>query len=121
MTAKKPLVTYHIVVEQDDLTVRGNAMVSGDDAADKEIEDEILSRLNRGDVWAWAWVKVVASCQGFEGYDTLGGCCYKDEEDFKKDGYFESMKAEALHELKRHLENAASEGKKAAELLKKLS
>jgi hypothetical protein len=110
-------VTYRIEVEQDDTQVRGNAMASGDDAADKAVEDEILDRLDRGDVWAWAMVKVVAECEGFEGFDTLCGCCYKDEADFKTGGYFEQMKDQAFEDLLNNMGEVEEQGKRAARLL----
>ena len=117
----KPRVTYRIEVDFDDMPVRGNAMASGDAAADKEVEDEILRRLDRGDVWAWASVQVVAECQGFRGTDSLGGCSYKDEEDFKTGGYYKDMRREALADLKKTLAWKVEDGRKAAKLLKLLS
>lgn len=53
--------------------------------------------------WGWCIVKVTASWEGFKGSDYLGGCSYKDEEDFKKGGYLEQMKAEALKDLNQTL------------------
>jgi hypothetical protein len=114
----RPKVTYRIEVEMDEAEVRGNAMVSGDDAEDKKVEDEILARLDRGDIWAWASVKVVAECQGFEGRDYLGGCCYKNEADFKRGGYFPQMKRD---DLMRTLEAQAKRGEEAAKLLARFS
>jgi hypothetical protein len=74
------------IVEQDEIAVCGNALASGDDAEDKACEDEILRRLDRGDVWAWCFVTCEASCEvegvTFKGRDTLGGCSYKDRKDF---------------------------------------
>lgn len=92
-------VTYTIHVEQDDTPVRGYAMASGDDAADKAYEDEILERLDAGDVWAWAFVTVVAEANGFEGSDSLGGCSYASEADFKAGGYYEEMCKSAREQL----------------------
>jgi hypothetical protein len=117
-----PEITYTLTAEQDDIPVRGNAMCSGDDAVDKEVEDEILARLDRGDVWAWASVKVVAECEGFEGCDYLGGCCYKDAKDFAtEDGYYPQMKDAALEDLKATLATIAARGSKASKLLNRLS
>lgn len=84
-------VTYRLVVEPEDIPVRGNAQASGDDAYDRQVEDAIIRRLDNGDVWAWACVTVIAECEGFKGYDTLGGCSYADEEDFKRGPYYEDM------------------------------
>lgn len=95
-------VVYTITAEMDNLEVWGNALVSGDEVADKECEDEILRRLENGDVWAWASVEVKASWNGFEGTDYLGCCSYRDEKAFcQEGGYFEDMKSQALEDLKR--------------------
>lgn len=95
-------VEYSLTVEMDEMQVEGNALASGDDALDEKVENEIIERLNAGDVWAWACVKVTATWNGIEGTDYLGGCSYKDEKDFKQNsGYYESMKDEALEDLKR--------------------
>lgn len=92
-------VEFTMEVEQDDCPVRGNAMASGDDAIDKKVEEEIIQRLDNGDVWAWACVCVCATWKGMEGRAYLGACCYNDEADFKKDGYYKDMKTEAYTEL----------------------
>jgi len=97
-------VTFTVHAEEDYIPVRGNAMASDDPEFDKKVEDEIIARLEAGDVWAWASVTVRAKWNGFVGEDHLGGCCYWDEEDFKKSGgYYEDMKAEALTALNREL------------------
>lgn len=93
-------VTFEVTAEQDDLSVRGNALASGDDDEDRKCEDEILRRLDQGDVWAWASVRVTARWNGYEGHNYLGACCYRDEEDFITCGdYYEDMKREALRDL----------------------
>src|SRR5579872_2222127 len=103
LTAKD--VVFTLTAEYDDTPVRGNAMASGDDAADKACEDEIIARLDSGDVWAWAVVTVKAEWtsptgQTWTGRDTLGACSYRDEEDFKQEGgYFAQMKDQALDDL----------------------
>ena len=74
LTAKE--VTFTLDVTQDDIDFRGNAMASGDDAADRELEDEIAAALDRGDIEAWCRIVVKAHYQGFEGFDSLGGCCF---------------------------------------------
>lgn len=97
-------VTFTISVEQDDIPVRGNAMASGDDAADRACEDEILRRLDQGDVWAWGFVRVTAKWDVFEASETLGGCCYANEQDFRDGGYFEDLQKEALASLNAQLQ-----------------
>ena len=118
--AAKSEVTYRIVAVQEEQPVRGNAMASGDDAVDKEVEDEILARLDRYDVWAT--VCVIAECEGFEGRAYLGCCSYADEADFKAEGgYYPQMKEEALDDLKATLKREVEKGNKAAKLLQELA
>lgn len=93
-TICKPTITIH--VEQDDIRVRGNAVASGDPDFDKKVEDEILARLDKGDVWAWASVEVRAEFRGLVHSSYLGACCYESEEDFKTGGYYEDMVREAV-------------------------
>jgi hypothetical protein len=95
----QPEITLHVQPE-DDIPVRGNAMASGDDAYDKEVEDEIIRRLEGGDVWAWAKVEVRATYKGLYGSAFLGACSYKDEKGFKEaGGYYGQMVGEACREL----------------------
>lgn len=93
-------VTYTLECSPEDIEVRGNAMASGDDEADKEAEDAIIADLEAGNEWAWCCAKVTAEWNGFEGEDYLGGCSYRDEADFKAEGgYYEDMKERALDDL----------------------
>jgi len=93
---------FDLIVEYEQIPVRGNAMASGDDAADKAYEDEIIERLERGDVWAWAAVEVRCTHipSGIHASDYLGGCSYRDEEDFKANGDYESMREDAYDECR---------------------
>lgn len=91
-------ITVH--AEQDQIPVRGNALASGDDAEDKRVEDEIIERLDNGDVWAWAAVEVCGQWCGLEVSEFLGCCCYQDENDFvNNSGYFDDMRAEVIDGL----------------------
>lgn len=130
MSSKKHnKLTYKIdlTVEQDDTPVRGNALASGNDEDDRECENAILRRLNRGDEWAWCVVTVTASVEfegeTFKGRDTLGACSYRDEADFRQPGgYLDDMKASALDDLRRTI-NETAQGKRqraATALLSKI-
>ncbi len=89
----------------EDAPVRGNALASGDDDLDREAENEILERLERGDVWAWAHVTVYASYEGLQGRDDLGACSYASEADFRTEcGYFKQMVDSAIENLAEHME-----------------
>ena len=104
-------VEFSLTVEEETLIpVRGNAMHSDDEGMDREYEDRILERLEVGDIWAWASVTVRASWGGFEGDDSVSGCNYKDEKDFRvPDGYFGDLVAEAFGQLLKKVEEAGWE------------
>lgn len=101
-------IDYRIEVLPEDIEVRGNLIASGDETYDRNLENEVLARLERGDEWAWCVVRVIASADGFEGDAYLGGCSYRDEADFKAPGgYFEDMKNEAKADLLETLRHAS--------------
>lgn len=112
-------VTFELSISDEDTSPRGN-VDSGDAEADKALEDEILSRLDRGDLWAWCIVEVKAiwtspSGKRYMGNDYLGGCSYRDEKNFTtEDGYYPDMKKAALADLNEFLANEV----KAAEEIK---
>lgn len=118
-------IKFWVDHEEDDAPVRGNAMVSGDEVADRTLENAILMRLRYGDLWAWARVTVCASIeidgQIFVGKDHLSGCSYRDEVEFKADGYFEQMKREAVADLCTELKVAIARGKSAEFALAEIS
>lgn len=98
-----------ISIYADDTPIRGNAIVSGDDKMDKEVEDELISRLNDEDIWAWCVVTVTAEYNGYTGKDHLGACSYKNEEDFKTPGgYYDDMVENAIDELNDNIAKAVS-------------
>ena len=93
-------VTVRVHAEPDLIPVEGNAVVSGDEAYDREIEQSIQSRLQQDDVWAWAMVTVTISWGPFSASKHLGCCSYMDEEDFRQPGgYFDDMVNQALEEF----------------------
>lgn len=100
-------VEFTITVLPEDIDPRGNASAINPDT-DKEILDHIYANLDRGNVWAWCWVKVTAHWEGFEGSDTLGGCSYKSEAAFKRGGYYTDMKQAALDQLNAEVAAAAN-------------
>jgi hypothetical protein len=105
-------VTFRLTAEPDQQSPRGNALASGDDEEDRKCEDEILRRIDEGDVWAWCVVKVEAHYHVLVGVDYLGGCSYKDEADFREPGgYFDDMKGEALADLQRQFDDLAPHSK----------
>lgn len=110
MTLKfKPLtkddVTFEVHCEPEFIEIRGNAIASGDPAVDKEVEDEVIRRLDSGDEWAWCSVMVRATWESpsgktFSGEDYLGCCSYESKKAFIEAGdYYPDMCAMALDKL----------------------
>lgn len=97
-------VEITIEIDNEWLPLRGNAIATGDPDYDRQVEDELLKRLDSGDIWAWCSVTVTARWNGFEGKDHLGGCSYADEEDFKRSGYYDEMVGIAIDELNKEIE-----------------
>lgn len=87
-----------------DIPIRGNVIASGDDAFDKECEDEILTRIEAGDEWAWFSAECCASYGNHSANDYVGGCSYADEAEWLSDGYAQEMIGEAIEQLARSLE-----------------
>ena len=100
-------VTFSIECLSEDTPIDGNAMASGDDAADQECYDWIRAELYRGNDWAWCCVKVTATWEGFKGVDYLGCCSYHSEADFRQDGYYDDMRGRALEDLNASVRHAA--------------
>ena len=71
-------IEFKFTIEQEDIPVRGNAIASGDDVFDRRVEDEIITRLTRGDICAWCSVRVDAMIrvegQLFVGTAGLSAC-----------------------------------------------
>jgi hypothetical protein len=121
----KPQVQYEWTYMQDDTPVRGNALASGDDAADKECEDKIIEGLKRGDDWHWALVEVRAIIssggQRFMGRATLGACSYGSLAELRADTFEDGggydLRVDALDDLKTYLKTEVYRGLTAGELL----
>jgi hypothetical protein len=70
-------VAFVVEVEPEQhAPVRGNAIASGDDAADRELEDQIIAALDSGIDEAWCTIMVKATWDGHEGFDSLGCCSF---------------------------------------------
>jgi len=74
------------------MSIEGNVLASGLDWQDQQAEAEVYEQLANGNDWAWCMAKVtVTSDDGRQECDYLGGCSYKNEEDFKTSGYYQDM------------------------------
>lgn len=97
-------VSISIECLEENVPIKGNVIVSGDDEYDKEVEKKVARRL-RYNSWAWCCVRVTAKWNSFEGETYLGCCSYKNEKDFMADGYYEQMVVEALSQLNNEIKN----------------
>ena len=105
---EKEDVEFRVSCLEEAMPVRGNATASGDPEFDREVEDEIIAKLDGGNPWAWCCVKVEAIFSTedapYVGEAYLGGCSYEDEDDFTAhSGYYEGLCEEALDDLNRKL------------------
>lgn len=97
--ALRDLAEVEVEASPDDTPLRGNVLASGDPEVDRAAEQKVADRLDSGDIWAWAAVRVVARFDGFEADAYLGGCTYADADDFKADVYFDDLRDEVLGDL----------------------
>lgn len=96
-------IDYAWRIIPEHMPIRGNAMASGDDAADREAEDWIISELDSGNDFAWCIIECRASYPDLPdlyGSDSLGGCSYRSEVEFMEPGgYADDMRASAYADL----------------------
>lgn len=93
-------ITISVTAEPEHIPVRGNVTASDEPELDKQLEDEIIDRLDRGDTWAWCSVRVEVTYRGVLSADTYLGCCsYDSEKAFRDDGYFDDMVSECIDSL----------------------
>lgn len=90
--------TIEIFVSPEDMPVRGNYIVGGDDAYDKKQEDKIIAA-SEWNEWAWCVVEVRGTWNGLQTSSYLGGCSYDSEKEFREDDNFCSMRMEVCEEL----------------------
>lgn len=106
-------VEFTIDVEEDDIPVRGNLVCTEDPVFDKQCEDEVLARLERGDDTAWCVIKVTAKYRGVEASDILGGNSFAEGSAFAEEVAqtveHHGMKAQALEALNARIAEIACE------------
>lgn len=105
---KESDVIIEVTCEPEPMAIEGNASAWGDEE-DKKHAQWIRNQLKRGNEWAWCIVVVTARYGQLEASTTLGGCCYRSENDFRRsDGNFEDMKAEVIKDLQKQINELAS-------------
>lgn len=96
---------FQVQVEEETyLSVEGNALASGDDALDKQVEKEIISRLHRGDSLAWCCITVIATWNGFSYATSLGACSLNKDSEVEDTVKDHGMREEALSYLNREIQ-----------------
>jgi hypothetical protein len=106
-------ITVSVKVEQDDTDLKGNVSAIDFDT-DHKAEQWVIKELNRGNVYAWAYVVVEARWGPFKGSDALGGISYESKEAFEKD-ILPEMERNALADLKKNMKAAHEEVEAAIE------
>ena len=92
--------TIEVDALPEDAPVRGNAMASGDDEYDRQVEDNILAKLEY-EPWAWCTVRVRGQWRGLSADDYLGCCSYDGETDFTgpSNDYYDQMRQTVIDGL----------------------
>lgn len=115
-------VTFEVTIEAEEQAVRGNCMASDDPDLDKEMEDSILARLDRGEVEAWCGVVVTATWEHdgveYTGRDSIWGCSLDDTYTAAVVAEEHGMREQALDDLNATLEAAVTKGSKLARTLR---
>ncbi len=109
-----PKIVFLFFVEFDDPQHLDGWLATGDDEQDRKDTDEVIRRVEGGDVWAWAYVRCTATIdngQGvtFTGSSGLGGCCYSDAKDFLA-CEAENLMSEARSDLIERLKTSQAAG-----------
>ncbi len=110
-------VVVTIDYEQEDTPVKGNAMCSDDEVFNKEVEDQILSRLANNDTLAWCCLKASVTpkhllLKRFKGEAYLGGCSFDwktTQAELEKEADSFGMANEALEYLNKELQDYLNE------------
>lgn len=101
----------------EELPIRGNCSAI-DDETDEAAAESIFEQLAAGNEWAWCCVRVTAKWRGWTASETLGGCSYTSEAQFREPGgYFDDVKDETLSALNAELQEADADLEELRELV----
>jgi hypothetical protein len=113
MSESKSLTIHDVEIEiaatRDETPVRGNASDLDDPAEARAEENEILKRIDNGEVWAWAVVTVTVRdpVSGLSAGIALEEASYRDEQEFRDDRNFYRMALYALTEINKQFKKSA--------------
>lgn len=73
---------------------------------ERDIAEKVRDDYFNGNDWAWCCVKVIVTHKqaDFVSIQYLGACSYENEEDFKKDTYYQDMVNEAIRDIQYQME-----------------
>lgn len=97
-------------VTEDDVVIKIECLEEDIDPMehfdDPIVARDIKQKYDEGNDWAWCCVKVTVTHKqaDFVSIQYLGGCSYENEEDFKKDLYYEDMVNDALGDIQSAME-----------------
>ena len=92
-------VGIYLQVEEDSLQI---------DSFCEQDKKDIEKRLNRGDIWAWAFVQVLAMPENITevfGIAAMGACNYDDEEQFLSCDCYSETESLAIEDLSTKLKD----------------
>src|SRR6476659_7189825 len=98
--AQRAAISLHVERDPDDCSFPD----------DPDLVSEIRNEIANGSVWAWCVVTVTATLDGLTGRDSMGGCSYASEGEFRENGYA-SMAEEALDDLWRQIQARTPAGR----------
>jgi len=113
-------VRFHYSIQEDDYP--GYCPATGDDERDKEYEEEIVQRLDAGDILAWCTVTVQAWWRGpddepHRGSACMGGCNYAPDTPLEEIVEDLGLREEAISALMSRLEDIVKTAKCIQETL----
>jgi len=102
-------ITVHIEALPEDMPVVGNVGESGNKDQDLAVENSILRRLDRGDIWAWCMVQITCTYKMFTTTELITGCNYASEADFKSSGSYTDIVEICLAKLQKQVNELVKE------------
>lgn len=101
MELDKSQIEFEIIIHEEYIPIQQALSFENTGADHSEYIEKVLED-DGYNHWLWCAVEVKATYKGvLTGSAYLGQCAYENEEEFKRDGYFEQMKEEAIEEIEK--------------------
>lgn len=105
-------VKIQVIPTDNNQSPRRSYAVPGIISADSEDTDrfvrDVEEMIDEHGLWGWCQVEVKATFGQLTGSAYLGGCSYKDEDDFRNGGYLDQMVDEAIGDIQTQLDEIVS-------------